>query len=123
MLEKFKSREAEPRLNDTPKPTVVKSNKLSVKEAFKPDESTDTLSKLLKQQAALEQKIKQESAKAKTQARRDETRRKVLVGAYVLKKHEEAGTLDVLKNELDKYLSKNPERRLFGLRDRVPKKE
>ena len=48
MLEKFKSREAEPRLNDTPKPTAVKSDKVSVKEAFKPDESTDTLSKLLK---------------------------------------------------------------------------
>lgn len=51
----------------------------------------------------------------KIQRRKDDTRKKILVGAYMIDKHEKAGTTELLLDELDNFLSREQDRELFGL--------
>jgi len=121
MLEKLKSRspEAQPTSpktpaldNSTPSVSLQKAD-----EVFKSDKPS-SLEKKLKQYAAIAAEIKQLQSKEKAQARKNETRRKILAGSYILNEHEKAGTLDVLKDKLDKFLDKPADRKLFGLGDK-----
>lgn len=67
---------------------------------------------------SLEKKLEQikaqlttEKARAKTQERKDDTRRKILLGAYLLEKE----AMAELTKKMDGFLKKPADRKLFGL--------
>ena len=71
----------------------------------------------LKQLKAQKQAIEaRERAKQKEQDRKDDTRRKILLGSYLIKKMEsnEANKEKILA-ELNEYLTENRDRQLFNL--------
>jgi large subunit ribosomal protein L7/L12 len=75
---------------------------------------------LKKKKAQLEAQLMDLERRQKERNRKDDTRRKVLVGAYVLEMIEEDGkdiTLNeaILRSELDRFLIRNNDRSLFGL--------
>ena len=77
------------------------------------------LDALLKKQAMIEARIQLLKSKETSQKRKDDSRKKILAGAYLLEKHEKAGTLEELVQELDGFLSRKNDRALFGLPDRI----
>jgi len=78
-----------------------------------------SLEKLLKQKEQLEARIKMMQTRTQLQSRKDETRRKILAGAYVLKKYESENKGDEFIQELDQFLFKAGDRILFGLPPRA----
>ena len=75
----------------------------------------------------LEKKIEQlkaqaaaEAAKLKAKAKKDDTRRKILIGAYYLQKAEEDGTMPSLVKKLDPFLTRIADRALFNLPAKTP---
>lgn len=71
----------------------------------------------LKQLKAQKQAIEaRERAKQKEQDRKDDTRRKILLGSYLIKKMEsnEANKQKILA-DLNEYLTENRDRKLFNL--------
>ena len=76
------------------------------------------LEKLLKQKLKLESKIKLMESRGKEKQRKEDTRRKILAGAFVLHKHEQEGVMGKLIQELDQFLFKPADRVLFGLEPR-----
>ena len=56
-----------------------------------------------------------EVARLKKQKRKEDTRRKILVGAYYLDQAEKKGTMEKLKKMMDKFLVRENDRKLFGL--------
>jgi len=73
------------------------------------------LEQLKQQRKQLNARIQKMEAAKKTKARKEETRRKILVGAYFLKKAREEGTIENLNQKMDNYLQRNIDRVLFGL--------
>jgi hypothetical protein len=73
------------------------------------------LESLLKKQSQLQARIQTLQAKAETQKRKEDTRRKILAGAYILFKVERAGTEEAFISELDEFLFRKRDRELFGL--------
>lgn len=70
----------------------------------------------LKQLKAQKQAISaKKKAKEKEQERKDDTRRKILLGSYLLKKMEYASDRQEILAELDKYLIEDRDRKLFNL--------
>lgn len=67
----------------------------------------------LKNQTQEDQNILQSIEKV--QKRKDDTRKKILVGAYIIDKHVRTGTTELLLEELDTFLSRKQDRELFGL--------
>jgi len=63
----------------------------------------------------LNAKIQKIAAVQKTKERKEETRRKILVGAYFLKKAREEGEMENLKQQIDNYLQRGIDRVLFRL--------
>ena len=47
--------------------------------------------------------------------RKEDTRRKILVGSYYLDKAKKDGSFDELVKHMDKFLVRDSERKLFGL--------
>ena len=80
---------------------------------------SSALDALLKKQAMIEARIQLLKSKETSQKRKDDSRKKILAGAYLLEKHEKAGTLEELVQELDGFLSRKNDRALFGLPDRI----
>ncbi len=77
--------------------------------------STDKLAKLKAQKAKLDAKIQLAEARHKTTQRKEDTRRKILVGAYYLEQAEKTHGLEVLTHQLDSFLTRDSDRQLFGL--------
>ena len=76
------------------------------------------LDQLLKQKFQLEARIKSETAKVRTQQRKDDTRRKIIAGAIALQNFEtkpDSEFAHELLSLLDRYVVKPKERELFGL--------
>jgi len=71
--------------------------------------------KLLKQQLKLDAMIKAIKTREAHQERKNETRRKILAGAYILEKHSKEDTMHQLTKELDWFLTRKNDRALFGL--------
>lgn len=75
-----------------------------------------SLEKLKAQQAKLAARIQAAEARVKVSERKQDTRRKILIGAYYLdearKNHE---GLEALKAKLDGYLKRDSDRKLFDL--------
>ena len=84
---------------------------------------TETLDSKIKAQ---EEKLKQlkaqkqavlarEKAKQKEQERKDDTRRKILLGSYLLKKMENEANKEKILAEMNEYLTEERDRKLFKL--------
>lgn len=76
---------------------------------------------LLKRKDQLENRIKLLRVKTQSQDRKDETRRKILAGAYILEKYNSNNNMNILIQELDNFLFRARDRSLFGLAPRIPK--
>jgi large subunit ribosomal protein L7/L12 len=84
------------------------------KKSQKPD-TTHLLEKLKQQKAILEARIQAAEARMKQGQRKKDTRRKILIGSYYLDKAMAENTLPQLKVLMDKYLSRESDRKLFDL--------
>jgi len=72
----------------------------------------------LKQLKAQKQAIEaREKTKQKEQERKDDTRRKILLGSYLIKKMQNEANKEKILSELNEYLTENRDRQLFGLPD------
>ena len=70
----------------------------------------------LKQLKAQKQAIEaRERTKQKEQQRKDDTRRKILLGSYLIKKMQNEANKEKILAELNEYLTENRDRQLFGL--------
>lgn len=77
--------------------------------------SIPMLEKLKNQRAKIDARIQAAEARSKSAERKQETRRKILVGSYYLDKAREQGKLEELKNRMAEYLSRDSDRKLFDL--------
>ena len=59
--------------------------------------------------------LAREKAKQKEQDRKDDTRRKILLGSYLLKKMENEANKEKILAELNEYLTEERDRKLFNL--------
>ena len=74
------------------------------------------LDKLKEKQKALHAEIERVENLEKTRRRKNDTRKKILVGAYYLEKAEKKREeMRVLKEIMDEYLTRKNDRVLFGL--------
>ena len=72
----------------------------------------------LKQLKAQKQAIEaRERTKQKEQQRKDDTRRKILLGSYLIKKMQNEAIKEKILAELNEYLTENRDRQLFDLPD------
>ena len=72
----------------------------------------------LKQLKAQKQAIEaRERTKQKEQERKDDTRRKILLGSYLIKKMQNEANKEKILAELNEYLTENRDRQLFDLPD------
>ncbi|HQB65470.1 MAG TPA: mobilization protein [Fibrobacteraceae bacterium] len=72
----------------------------------------------LKQLKAQKQAIEaREKTKQKEQERKDDTRRKILLGSYLIKKMQNEANKEKILAELNEYLTEDRDRQLFGLPD------
>ena len=72
----------------------------------------------LKQLKARKQAIEaRERSKQKEQERKDDTRRKILLGSYLIKKMQNEANKEKILAELNEYLTENRDRQLFDLPD------
>ena len=70
----------------------------------------------LKQLKAQKQAIEaRERTKQKEQQRKDDTRRKILLGSYLIKKMQNEANKEKILAELNEYLTEDRDRLLFGL--------
>ena len=59
--------------------------------------------------------LAREKAKQKEQERKDDTRRKILLGSYLLKKMENEANKEKILAEMNEYLTEERDRKLFNL--------
>ncbi|UXI53220.1 mobilization protein [Acinetobacter variabilis] len=72
----------------------------------------------LKQLKAQKQAIEaRERTKQKEQERKDDTRRKILLGSYLIKKMQNEANKEKILAELNEYLTESRDRQLFNLPD------
>lgn len=76
---------------------------------------TSALEKLKAQQAKLTARIQAMEARTKVSERKQETRRKILVGSYYLDEARRNNQFETLRNLMDGYLKRNSDRALFDL--------
>ena len=70
----------------------------------------------LKQLKAQKQAVEaRDRAKLKEQERKDDTRRKILLGSYLIKKMENEANKEKILVELNEYLTEERDRQLFNL--------
>ena len=70
----------------------------------------------LKQLKAQKQAVEaRDRAKLKEQERKDDTRRKILLGSYLIKKMENEANKEKILAELNEYLTEDRDRQLFNL--------
>ncbi len=72
----------------------------------------ERLKQLKAQKLALEAKEKKRIAE---QQRKEDTRKKILLGAYLLKKMENEANKEKILTELNEYLTEDRDRKLFNL--------
>ena len=78
----------------------------------------DKLAQLERKQQQLQAQIQNLKARERSKAEKEETRRKILVGAYTLDGARENGTYEKLVAALEGYLTRDSDRKLFGLADK-----
>lgn len=96
------------------------STEKKVKKNLTLDEKIEQQSEKLKQLKAQKQALEaRERIKKKEQERKDDTRRKILLGSYLLKKMQNDENKEKILADLDKYLIENRDRILFGLDEKI----
>lgn len=76
------------------------------------------LEKLLEKEKQLKAKIQAVKSREREKERKLDTRRKILIGAMILEGMKNSEDYDLkIRQNLDKYLTKNNDRALFGLPD------
>lgn len=75
------------------------------------------IDQLIERQKKLKAKIEREKAKENKKIEKKRFRKIVLIGTYFLKKYESNGNLDELLNEMDSFLNRDSDRKLFGLKN------
>jgi hypothetical protein len=75
----------------------------------------DLLSELTKKQEAIQNRIASIQARKRKDDDRILTRKKILIGAFMLEKLRDKGELNNLILEMDKFLKRPHDRKLFGL--------
>ena len=73
------------------------------------------LEKLKKQKEILDARIQQAESKLKVKERKEDTRRKILIGAFMMEKLKKEEKFDSMIQELDGFLMRNSDRKLFGM--------
>jgi hypothetical protein len=76
---------------------------------------SEKVQKLKEKRNALNARIQMIEAREKTRERKEETRRKILVGAYFLDEHRKNEKMEELVKKLNHYLERNLDRKLFDL--------
>ena len=80
------------------------------------DKRIETQLEKLKQLKAQKQAVEARGrAKQKEQERKDDTRRKILLGSYLIKKMENEANKEKILTELNEYLTEERDRKLFNL--------
>lgn len=74
-----------------------------------------TLERLKKQRAVIDARIQATEARSNHAKRKQDTRRKILIGSYFLDKAIKENKLDEIKKLMDNYLSRDSDRKLFEL--------
>ena len=82
---------------------------------MKTDKTKAYLERLKMQKEKLEARIQKAEARKKVNDRKEDTRRKILVGSYYLDMAQKEGKWEQLVQRMDKYLTRNSDRKLFGL--------
>lgn len=75
----------------------------------------DRIQKLKEQKSKIEARIQAIEARVKVKERKEDTRRKILVGSYYLDNAKKNDSMDEIKKLMDKYLVRDSDRKLFGL--------
>ena len=75
------------------------------------------LEKLKQLKAQKQANEARERTKQKEQQRKDDTRRKILLGSYLIKKMQNEANKEKILAELNEYLTENRDRQLFDLPD------
>ena len=73
------------------------------------------LEKLKKQKEILDARIQQAESKLKVKERKEDTRRKILIGALMIEKLKKEEKFDSMIKELDGFLTRNSDRKLFSM--------
>ena len=73
------------------------------------------LEKLKKQKEILDARIQQAESKLKVKERKEDTRRKILIGAFMMEKLKKEEKFDSMIQELDGFLMRNSDRKLFWM--------
>ena len=76
------------------------------------EEQLEKLKQLKAQKQAIEAR---ERTKQKEQQRKDDTRRKILLGSYLIKKMQNEANKEKILAELNEYLTEDRDRQLFNL--------
>ena len=76
--------------------------------------STSRIDQLKNQRATIEARIQSAEARLKTQNRKQDTRRKILIGSYYLDKAVKENTYENLKLLMCGYLTRESDKKLFG---------
>ena len=74
---------------------------------------SEKIEKIEEQMKKLKQRLASEKAKIRNEERKDDTRRKILVGAYFMEKYQD--NMDELTRMIDPFLTRENDRKLFGL--------
>jgi large subunit ribosomal protein L7/L12 len=76
---------------------------------------TTLLDKLKKQRAVIEARIQKAESRNKHAQRKQDTRRKILIGSYYLEQAVKNNQLDNIKNLMNGFLKRDSDRKLFDL--------
>jgi hypothetical protein len=77
--------------------------------------SNSTLARLKEQRAKIEARIQAAEARTKQADRKQDTRRKILVGSYYLEQAIENSQMEEIKKIMDRFLTRDSDRKLFEL--------
>lgn len=77
--------------------------------------TSNRLQTLEERKKQIEVQIQQIKAREAHRQRKQETRRKILVGSYYLERAEREGRLEEVKKAMDQFLTRDYDRALFGL--------
>lgn len=77
--------------------------------------SQKALERLEKKQAELKAQIQNLKARTRKEEERQQTRRKILVGAYYLEQAEKSNEMEDIKKRMADFLTRNSDRTLFDL--------
>ena len=95
----------------------VQQKKLSIEERidYLKKESEQVLLNAKKHQSKLKEEQDKLLKVVKSQERKDDTRRKILLGSYLLKKMENEENKEKILAEINEYLTQERDRKLFNL--------